>query len=295
MTEIFTTQPTPGPPPPNGKSPSDKKLNQLIGGAAVFLVVALAVLGWVLVKGGDDGLSVATAQDNESAKDDNQSADRSKGSEQDDAAKDDPERDEAASDQVTLPKSNTTAAAPVSAGSGGSAATSSGGGTNASAGTSPVSPIDVTVSNTRDSVGSLRCTGQPLGYYGSQLIDGDPQTGWGASQSDGSGQTALFDFGGSKQISTVGITPGYVRVAERAGANCAVVSAFPYNRFVSSVRWEFEDGSSVVQNFEQRGEMQSIDVNKQTSFVRVVILSTTRPGGADDDTVISEAAFTGTP
>ena len=290
MTEIFTTQPTPGEPPPNGKSPSDKKLNVLIGGAAVFLVIALGILGWVLVKGGDGGSELATAQEDESAQVDDRDAKRSKGNDPDEA-----DRDADAGGQVTLPKSNTTAAGGTGQGTGGAATTTPGGGTSASGGTSPVVPVDVSASNTRESVASLRCTRQPLGYYGDQLIDGDPQTGWGASKSDGSGQTARFNFGGSKQISTVGITPGYIRVAERADANCAVVSAFPYNRFVDSVRWEFEDGSSEVQTFEQRGEMQTIEVNKQTSFVRMVILSTTRPPGADDDTVISEAEFTGTP
>lgn len=299
MTEIFTTPPSPGQPQtPNGKNPLDKKLNLLIGGAAVFLVIALGVLGWVLLKGNDDSSAVATAQDNESAKD--RDTDTSKGTDQDEVENDDGPDEKPRNDQVTLPASDSTPPTTAEGGgvdagaSGGSARTGGSTGSGGSGGTSPVAPMDVTVSNERDSV-PLRCTGERMGYYGTQLIDGDLQTGWGASKTDGTDQSAVFNFGGSKQITTVGITPGYLRVAERNDQGCAVVPAFPYNRFVQSVRWEFDDGTSVVQDFEQRGEMQRKEVNKQTSSIRMVILSTVRPPGADDDTVISEAEFTGTP
>ena len=297
MTEIFTNPA--GPPPSNGTGPSDKKINFLIGGAVVFLVIALGVLGWVLIAGGGDDSNVATSQDNEPTK--NQDAGRSVGSTDDEnppndkPSADDPEPN----DQVTLPSSDSVTSAPTGGGggtpAGGSTGGTSSGGGSASGGTSPVRPSNVSATNTRASVPSLRCTKQPLDYIPQYLIDGDPQTGWGASKSDGAGQSAQFDFGGTKQITTVGLTPGYLRVAERSAANCEVVSAFPYNRFIESVRWEFSDGSSVDQSFEQRGEMQTITVNKQTSFVRMVIVSTSRPAGADDDTVISEAEFTGTP
>lgn len=68
---------------------------------------------------------------------------------------------------------------------------------------------------------------------------------------------------------------------------------FGVNRFVNAVEWTFDDGTSVVQRFEQRPEMQLTPVDATTTNVRMTILSTTRPPGADDDTVISEASFTG--
>lgn len=296
MTDIYTTQPAAAPPPPPGNS--DNRLNLLIGSALVFLVIALGVLGWVVIQGGGDGGSqVATADTNETRKD-RRGKDTDKPSKDQDRSGDaDSSVNEDGDDQVTLPDSDSTA--PTTADGGGSGAVSStasgtGGAGVTPLGTSPITPTAVNPSNTRDSV-NLTCTDQPLSYGANQLIDGDPQTGWGASKHDGSGEFVQFELGGTKQLSTVGITPGYLRVAERSAAGCSIVSAFPYNRFINSVRWEFSDGSSVEQGFENIDEMQSVDVDKQTSFVRMVILSTTRPAGADDDTVISEAQFTGTP
>ncbi len=297
MTDIYTTQPAGAPPPTPGTS--DNKLNLLIGGAVVFLVIALGVLGWVVIQGGgDDGSQVATADTNEARNDRQEKSSDQASKDQGGSGDQDSSAEANGDDQVTLPATDSTA--PNAADGGGTGtgsppAAGTGAAGAAPRGTSQITPTDVNPSNTRDSVPSLKCTKQPLSYGANQLIDGDPQTGWGASKHDGTGETVQFELGGTKQLSTVGITPGYLRVAERSAAGCSVVSAFPYNRFINSVRWEFSDGSSVEQSFENRGEMQSIDVDKQTSFVRMVILSTTRPAGGDDDTVISEAQFTGTP
>ena len=136
---------------------------------------------------------------------------------------------------------------------------------------------------------------EPLAYSGEQLIDGDENFGWGASMGDAAGATADMQFSGPVKLATVGLTPGYTRLAPRSKAGCQTVVAFPYQRFVQAVRWTFDDGSSVEQSFDQRPEMQTKPVDVTTSSVKLTILSTARPAGADDETVISEAAFTGTP
>lgn len=193
MTDIYTTQPAAAPPPPPGNS--DNRLNLLIGNVG-FLVIALGVLGWVVIQGGGDGGSqVATADTNETRKD-RRGKDTDKPSKDQDRSGDaDSSVNEDGDDQVTLPDSDSTA--PTAADGGGSGAVSStasgtGGAGVTPLGTSPITPTAVNPSNTRDSV-NLTCTDQPLSYGANQLIDGDPQTGWGASKHDGSGEFVQFE------------------------------------------------------------------------------------------------------
>ena len=156
----------------------------------------------------------------------------------------------------------------------------------------PLTPTSVSVSNTREMTPKLACTGGSISYVGDQLIDGT-DLGWGPDSTDGAGQFADFSFDTPVHLSTVGLTPGYLRQARRPSNRCQPSSSFPVNRFVDAVEWSFDDGSSVVQRFDQRPEMQLTPADVTTANVRMTILETTRPVGADDDTVISEANFTG--
>ncbi len=156
----------------------------------------------------------------------------------------------------------------------------------------PLSPTSVSASNTLALTPRLACTGGSISYLADQLIDGT-DLGWGASSTDGAGQYVDIAFGEPVHLSTVGITPGYLREARRPSNGCEPVSSFEVNRFVNAVEWSFDDGTSVTQRFEQRPEMQLTPVDAVTSNVRMTILETTRPPGADNDTVISEASFSG--
>ncbi|MBK6311785.1 MAG: hypothetical protein IPF42_14880 [Candidatus Microthrix sp.] len=156
----------------------------------------------------------------------------------------------------------------------------------------PLAPASVSASNTRALTPKLACTGGSISYFADQLTDGT-DLGWGASSSDGTGQYFDVSFDKPVHLSTVGITPGYLREARRPSNDCEPASSFGVNRFVNAVEWTFDDGTSVIQRFEQRPEMQFMSVDAVTSSVRMTILETTRPPGADDDTVISEASFTG--
>ena len=264
MSEIFTQPPAGGPPPeapPSGGS-TDKKLAILIGFSVVFLLAAVGVLGWVILSSGGEDEVVVAEQGDETADSQEDALDG--------PTKPDGEPAAEVAD-VTLVENTLPAAAPVA-----------------------VTPERISVSFERPAVDSIICTGQPLAYSGQQLIDGDENFGWGASMGDAAGATAAMVFAGPTKLATVGLTPGYTRLAPRSKAGCQTVVAFPYNRFVQAVRWTFDDGSSVEQSFDQRPEMQTMPVDVTTSSVKLTILSTTRPAGADDETVISEAAFTGT-
>ncbi len=139
---------------------------------------------------------------------------------------------------------------------------------------------------------NLRCGGAFVDYVAGNLIDGDADTGWGASNTDGAGESITISFDRDVRLTEVGMTPGYTKVGPRSDADCQDVFAYPYNRFVVGVRYAFDDGSVVEQRFEDRGEMQTIGVDTVTSSVTITILETDRHG-KDDDTIISEAHFWG--
>jgi hypothetical protein len=153
-----------------------------------------------------------------------------------------------------------------------------------------VQPIGAQASATRPAVSQLRCGGSNR-FDAELLIDGDVNTGWGASVTDGSGEYVDITFDGEIHLTEVGMTPGYLRVAPRYDQGCADVLAFDYNRFIDAVEYRFDDGSTVVQYFEQVPTMQTIDVDVVTHTVRITVLRTTRT--VDDDTIISEAFFMG--
>lgn len=153
-------------------------------------------------------------------------------------------------------------------------------------------PVAATATNQRSSV-DLRCTGERVNYAPENLIDGNHDTGWGASSADGTGQSVTLTFAAPVRLTRIGLTPGYTRVGPRQDQGCAEVLAFPFNRVVTSVSYAFDDGSAITQTFERLAELQYQDVDVTTTTVRITVLGTDRGSGADDDTVISEAVFEG--
>lgn len=155
----------------------------------------------------------------------------------------------------------------------------------------------VTASNVRPAV-DLRCAPYERATYGPELLfDSDDNTGWGASKTDGTGQSVLVRFDGPVLLTRMGVTAGYTKVGPRKDRGCADVSAFGFNRHVTSVEYAFDDGSTIVQYLDEVPGLQFIEAERPitTSTARITILSTVRPSGADDDTVISEAIFEGVP
>jgi len=244
---------------PPASAPGTGVLIALTAASVLILIGAVALLVFAVARTGDDSKSAITASE---------PGESSPGSQ--------PSSGDGAVQEDTSARGSTTVVAPTTA-------------PNVA-----LAPSTATATNTRKAVPELKCTGLPLAYTADQLIDGDPETGWGASEGDGSGEHATISFGRQVNLTSVGIIPGYAREAEHSKADCNRVSAFEYNRQIQAVRWTFDDGSSLEQTFEPDPSMQTLDVSKTTGSVTLEILRTVRPDGADSDTIISEAAFEGT-
>lgn len=153
-------------------------------------------------------------------------------------------------------------------------------------------PDRTTATNTR--AGVQRGCGGFLDFRAGYLFDGDANTGWGASDGDGSGESVTMSFDRPVRLVQVGITPGFTRVSPRSDQGCVTpVSAFDYNRFVAEVRWTFGDGSWVDQTFQRNGQLQRTRVDVTTGRVTMTIVRTDRSPIADDDTIISSMELRG--
>jgi hypothetical protein len=139
------------------------------------------------------------------------------------------------------------------------------------------------------------CTGEVVSYTAIQALDGNGDTAWAPEADDGIGEVLTVDLGGEVRLASVGLIPGYAKRGPLSWAGCAVQEQFWLNRWVRSVRWTFDDGSSVVQVFDHQPEMQAMAVDVLTGSVRMEILDSELPPGerVDDDTLISDVSFTG--
>ncbi len=269
---------TPNPPtasqPPTGIAPVAGQPGSPSGNGAmialtvisvVFLMASLALLAFaVSQRGPGDSGDVVVAEDG--------TTDEAAGGSRNGTGSTDGSTDESKRTTTTRPATTTT---------------------EASTPAGPISPESVSVTQARESIPRLKCTDEYMSYGGEQLIDGDNQLGWGASAKDGAGERATINFGAPVNLTSVGLIPGYARMAPHSKAGCKSVPAFPLNRQIQKVRWTFDDGTSVEQSFELQPEMQRYPVEVTTSSVTLEILSTIQPPGADADTIISEAAFEG--
>lgn len=156
---------------------------------------------------------------------------------------------------------------------------------------SQLRPLTATATAEREPISRLRCGGS-ASYVASNIIDGDWNTGWGASEGDGSGQSVEIDFGRQVNIQTIEITPGYLKVGPRQDQGCADVSAFRYNRRILAVTYTFDDGSTVSQQLADQATYQSVTVDKVSSRVAIRIDGTVQ-WGTDSDTIISDVRFSG--
>lgn len=157
----------------------------------------------------------------------------------------------------------------------------------------PIQPVAATATAVR--AGATLCTGEAVDYDPARLIDGDPDTGWGAGADDGTGQSITVDLGGSFRLTEIGLSPGYLKVGPRRDTGCESVEAFPRNRYVPRVEYRFDDGTTAVHGFDQVATVQTLAVDVVTTAVTITILETVLPPSADDDTILSEATFAGIP
>ena len=155
-----------------------------------------------------------------------------------------------------------------------------------------VVPSQISASAERSPV-NLYCTGEAANYIAENLIDGDFNTGWGAGQDNGTGQSVHMVLPGPTWITEIGLTPGFTKIGPRRSADCASASAFGENRFVHHVRFSFDDGTFVEFVYQQSPDIQYFPVDVITERVDMVILETVLPPGADDDTILSELVIIG--
>ena len=98
----------------------------------------------------------------------------------------------------------------------------------------------------------------------------------------------VLDLGGTFHVTSVGLIPGYAKMDQ------AEIDRFAQNRRITSVEWDFADGSAVTQAFEDSPTMQRLDVDVTTTWIRLRITGTTEDGGRDF-TAISEVGVRGSP
>jgi hypothetical protein len=135
---------------------------------------------------------------------------------------------------------------------------------------------------------STDAAGNPVSYGVANVLDGDPATAWRVA-GDGVGMEIVLNLGDAFHVTSVGLIPGYAKVDPTTD-----IDRFVENRRVTSVQWDFADGSSVSQTFTDSPTMQWLDVDVTTTWVRLRILGTTEDGGRDF-TPISDVAVMGTP
>jgi len=151
---------------------------------------------------------------------------------------------------------------------------------------SEIAPVGAQASATAPD--STDAAGNPVSYSVANVLDGDPTTAWRVA-GDGVGMEIVLNLGDVFHVTSVGLIPGYAKVDPSTD-----IDRFVENRRITSVLWDFADGSSVTQTFTDSPTMQSLDVDVTTTWVRLRILGTTEDGGRDF-TPISDVAVMGTP
>ena len=158
----------------------------------------------------------------------------------------------------------------------------------------PLTPVSASASSEQGGVNSI-CTDEFFTFPARNAIDGSEQTGWGTAPDDGTGERLTVDFGRTVHLTSVGATPGYTKIGPNADIGCQSETRFYDNRVVTSARWTFDGGDSVVQDFSFTPTVQPLSVDVDTRRVTFEILGTVPGGGpdTDSDTIISEVRFEG--
>jgi hypothetical protein len=129
--------------------------------------------------------------------------------------------------------------------------------------------------------------GSQVSYAPAQVLDGERNTAW-RTPGDGTGVVLTLDLGEDREVTRVGLLPGYAKTDPTDGSN-----RFYENRRVTSVVWRFDDGTEVPQSLTQDAEVQGQDVPATTTrYVEVEITGVTAPG-IRDFTPISEIDVVG--
>jgi len=136
---------------------------------------------------------------------------------------------------------------------------------------------------------NLDLSGDMVRYEASNLLDGVASTAWRMA-GDGSGETLTITLPGPSVVTRVGLINGYAKV-DQAGRHEA--NWYDRNRRVLEVEWLFDDGTSVVQRFDDTRRMQALDVGPiATSTIKLRLLIVSAPGDRNY-TAISDVLIKG--
>jgi serine/threonine-protein kinase PknK len=155
--------------------------------------------------------------------------------------------------------------------------------------TAPPAPADLPIADVSASATAPDSTdgcGDPTSYGAANAIDGADDTGWSVV-GDGTGETLTIRLDGERQVSTVGLLPGFDKVDACSGAD-----RFAENRRPTTVTWRFDDGTEATQRLSDARQVQTLDVDATTSTIEMRIDGVT-PAPRRDFTVVSEIAVLG--
>jgi hypothetical protein len=125
-------------------------------------------------------------------------------------------------------------------------------------------------------------SGRQVTYEPENALDNDPSTAWRV-EGDGRGVALTLDLGKRLPVRRLGLLPGYAKTDALDHTD-----RFPQNRRIARVRYRFDGGASVEQQFADRPVIQTMDVRVETRRITIEILETV-PGDPNFDyTAISE-------
>lgn len=128
--------------------------------------------------------------------------------------------------------------------------------------------------------------GDRLSFEPEHVQDSDLTTAWRV-KGNGVGESITLALPWPIRLKQAGLLPGYAAVDA-----CSGTDRFTQQRRVTKVRWEFDGGVVIEQEFEDVPQLQTIPVDVITSTVRVTILATTKKAPTDF-TAISEIQLLG--
>lgn len=138
--------------------------------------------------------------------------------------------------------------------------------------------------------------GDQVSYDASNMLDGVPSTAWRAP-GDGTGLALTFTLRDPTELHRVGLVNGYAKTSTDAKGR--EFDWYLGNRRIEAVVWVFDDGTKVRQTFEEKRDLQMVDVGDEvTSKVVCRIVKVSEPGtgtAARDFTAISEVSLVGEP
>jgi hypothetical protein len=130
---------------------------------------------------------------------------------------------------------------------------------------------------------------RPVRFRPANMWDDKPRTAW-RMPGDGSGQSLTFEFDDDVVITEVGLINGYAKID-------GPTNWYTANRRIRAVQWEFDDGTRVTQELDDRQVLQMVDLGPvETRTVTLHLLGVSAPAdGVDgrDFTAISEIRFLG--